>query len=596
MASNQVRDSPAHGAEGMTPRAASLLAWSAVVLALALAVVGAVLSPSLTQPSDEDTLYSAAWWAIAVSWAIVGALVASRQPHNAIGWILCGLTLYAGLIALADGYFSRYVAGETSARGWADAAAWVSKSGSAWIPLVLVPFVFLPLLFPHGRLPQGRWRLVPWCGAVGIAAFWFSQAFAPGPLYDHRELTNPYGLDHWAVEPLGLGSVLVLAAVLAAVASLVVRFRRSTGVERQQIKWLAYAGCVAATALAVGSLVGGLWSEDLANALILIGVLGLTLAIGIAILRHRLYDIDLLINRTLVYGGLTAGVVAIYIAVVGGLSAVLHDRADFWLALAATGLVALLVQPLRSGLQRRVNRVMYGSSGEAPSGGLRERLHEAFAPEAAELQRARETLVAAREDERLRLRRDLHDGLGPTLAGAALKVEAAENLLASDPTAAGELLERSRAEIQVAVSDVRRLVYGLRPPALDELGLVGALREQGERLSVGSARIEVEVEAPETLTTLPAAVEVAAYRIALEAMTNAARHARAGTCRVALRVDGALELVISDDGDGLPDVFRAGVGIASMKERAEELGGTCSIRRTGRRGTTVHARLPAAAR
>jgi signal transduction histidine kinase len=199
--------------------------------------------------------------------------------------------------------------------------------------------------------------------------------------------------------------------------------------------------------------------------------------------------------------------------------------------------------------------------------------------------------VAAREEERRRLRRDLHDGLGPALAGAALKVEAAENLLESDPAAAATLLGDARTEIQAAVADVRRLVYALRPPALDELGLVGALREQAERIGVGE-RVHVEVDAPDRVDGLPAAVEVAAYRIALEAMTNVERHADARSCVVRISTNGDLELEIADDGHGLASDFRAGVGIASMRERAAELGGTCAVEQVDGRGTRVRARLP----
>lgn len=575
-------------------RVASCVVWAPVALSLALLIVARLLAaPTEGRSFAESMLYEAPWFAIALSWVVVGALVASREPRNPIGWILLGLTVYAALTGVAEAYFNRYLAGEGGSERWFDAAAWFSKSGSSWIPIVFVPLVFLPLYFPHGRLPSRRWRLVPWCAAAGIAAYWFSEAFAAGPLYDYRRLDNPYGIDFWAVEVAGLGSLLLLGAGLAAVISIVVRFRRSGGVERQQIKWLAYATCVAVAAWVPAAIIGGLWSEDIANALILGGVVAVTAAIGIAILRYRLYDIDKLINRTLVYGALTAVVVAIYVAVVGGLSVVLRENAGLWLALVATGLAALLVQPLRSTLQRRVNRLMYGedAEGRGARSGLRGRLHEAFVPEAAELQRARERLVAAREEERRRLRRDLHDGLGPALAGAALKVEAAENLLTSDPGAASDLLEDARSEIQDAVADVRRLVYALRPPALDELGLVGALREQAERLEVGE-HVRVEVDAPEHLDGLPAAVEVAAYRIALEAMTNVARHANARTCVVRISVNGALELEVSDDGHGLPSDYRAGVGITSMQERADELGGTCEVGRIDGQGTRVRARLP----
>ena len=205
------------------------------------------------------------------------------------------------------------------------------------------------------------------------------------------------------------------------------------------------------------------------------------------------------------------------------------------------------------------------------------------------LQRSRERLVAAREEERRRLRRDLHDGLGPTLAAVTLGLDAARAHVRQDPDRAETALLDLRRQTQAAIDDIRRLVYGLRPPSLDELGLVGALREQADRMN-GSPR--VTVDAPATLPPLPAAVEVAALRIALEAVTNAVRHARASQCTVRITADSLLELTVSDDGDGEPEAFHTGVGIASMRERAEELGGTCVIERARPSGTTVLARLP----
>jgi signal transduction histidine kinase len=566
--------------------ATASLAWSSVILSLALAIGGLVLS--LSAGAGPEVFYDVPWLAILISWVTVGALVASRQPQNPIGWMLCGLSLFAGVAALAEGVLERDLADDGGATGWGEAAAWFANW--AWAPLVAIPLAFLPLYFPDGRLPSRRWRVVPWCAGVGIAAFVFSEAFAAGPLHDYEQIVNPYGIDHVAVEVASAGSFLFAGAVVAAVASVVIRYRRAEGVERQQIKWLAFAGSFAAASLIVGGFVGGLWSEDVANALILLGLIALPVAVGIAILRHGLYDIDLLIGRTLVYGGLTAAVVVVYVALVGGLSALFHRSAGFWLPLLATGVAALLVQPLRAELQRRVNRLLPSVGERGGASGLRGRLQEAFVPEAAELQRARERLVAAREEERRRLRRDLHDGLGPALAGAALKVEAAENLFHSDPRAAGKLLADARGEMQAAVADVRRLVYGLRPPALDELGLVGAIREQADRIGA-NGRLRVDVSAPPDLNGLPAAVEVAAYRIALEAMTNVARHADAATCTIRLAVGRELELEVVDDGRGLPEGHRAGVGIASMRERAEELGGSCNLAAAAS-GTRVLARLP----
>ncbi|MBU2666350.1 hypothetical protein KOI35_22870 [Actinoplanes bogorensis] len=201
------------------------------------------------------------------------------------------------------------------------------------------------------------------------------------------------------------------------------------------------------------------------------------------------------------------------------------------------------------------------------------------------LQNARQTLVAAREEERRRLRRDLHDGLGPTLAGIALGIDTARRSVpAGEGTA--ELLGTLREATEAAVGDIRRIVYDLRPPVLDELGLAGAVREQAVRL--GAADIDV----PADLPPLPAAVEVAAYRIAVEALTNAARHAPGTPVSVRLSLDSALEVSVSDDGAGLPDGYRAGVGLTSMRERAAELGGHCRISRREPRGTLVHALIP----
>jgi signal transduction histidine kinase len=215
----------------------------------------------------------------------------------------------------------------------------------------------------------------------------------------------------------------------------------------------------------------------------------------------------------------------------------------------------------------------------------------------ADLQRSRERLVEAREEERRRLRRDLHDGLGPQLSSQALTIDAVRKLMRRDPDAAEELLLDLKADAQAAVTDIRRLVYGLRPPALDDLGFLGALRETAEEL--GAKGLSVSVEAPEKLPPLSAAVEVAAYRIAQEALTNVVRHAAADACTVSLAIDegSVLCLEVRDDGRGIPGLrenspARAGVGLTSMRERATELGGSLVVEPLPEGGTSVRARLP----
>ncbi|HET9492649.1 MAG TPA: GAF domain-containing sensor histidine kinase [Chloroflexia bacterium] len=416
----------------------------------------------------------------------------------------------------------------------------------------------------------------------------------------------------------------------------------------------------------------------------LLGMSIVAVAVGIAILRYRLYNIDLLINRTLVYGALTAGVVAAYVLLVGSLSVLFQSSGNFVLALIATGLAALLVQPLRERLQRRVNRLMYGERDDpyAVLSNLSQQLKTTLAPTAVlpsiteaiartlklpyvalalkqdnrleiaaayglpsgaplqlplvyqaetvgqlyvaprapgepftpaerrlledialqagiaahavrltvDLQRARERLVTAREEERRRLRRDLHDGLGPQLASMTLTVAATRELLHHDAGAADVLLQELAGHTQAAIADIRRLVYALRPPALDDLGLVPALREQAANYSQHG--LQITIDAPDQLPPLPAAVEVAAYRIVQEALTNVVRHARAKTCTVRLTLNDGLDVEVRDDGAGLPAGSRAGVGLTSMRERTSELGGTFQIESVPGGGTSIRARLP----
>ena len=222
------------------------------------------------------------------------------------------------------------------------------------------------------------------------------------------------------------------------------------------------------------------------------------------------------------------------------------------------------------------------------------------------LRRANERLVLAREDERRRLRRDLHDGLGSRLAGLTFQLEAARNLVRRDADATETALARVRDGIQEAVLDVRRAVEGLRPPDLDQRGLAGGLTEFAERLSAELAD-GIAVDTPADLPMLPSPVEVAAYRIGQEALTNAVRHAGASRCRLLLRhlpagpepgsrKDPLLLLEVTDDGSGLVAERPGGTGLQSMRERAETLGGDLAIDARPGHGTTVRCRLPATIR
>src|SRR5215204_6136003 len=209
-----------------------------------------------------------------------------------------------------------------------------------------------------------------------------------------------------------------------------------------------------------------------------------------------------------------------------------------------------------------------------------------------ELQRSRESLVNTREEERRRLRRDLHDGVGPQLAALMLELETASDLASDNPEASALIAKLSKRAREI-VSDVRHSVHALRPPALDELGLVEALKEGA--IQYGPADLRVSVENPQDLSDLPAAVEVACYRIVQEALANVVRHAGASRCSIRLILDedeGALSVEVEDDGRGIRDYDSIGVGMISMRERTEELGGWCTVESVEGGGTLVRALLP----
>lgn len=445
------------------------------------------------------------------------------------------------------------------------------------------------------------------------------------------------------------------------------RYRRTGALGRQQT--LVFA---AAFLPPVAGFVAVL-SDDAGPWLFGVVSLPVPLAIGVGVLQRRLYDIPLVVNRSLTYGTLWMLIAALYAVTVGGVGALVQQRGASWLPWVAAGVVAVSFAPLREGLQRAANRVTYGqwarpgevlartgqrladagdlgallgslaedlavglglghveirnrdgrtlavagpADGEvdelpltaygAPIGVLRWRRRalrdgdRALLAEIAtqlgaavhadgllaSVRAAQERLVLAREEERRRLRRDLHDGLGPALAGLTLQVDTVRNLFPAGNADAALL--RLRSGIQDTVLDVRRIVEGLRPAALDDLGLVEAVHQ----LAVDHRQPVVEVVA-DPLPRLPAAVEVAAYRIVQEALANATRHARAHAVQVALTLSSeGLVVTVSDDGTGVVAARLDGVGLGSMRERAEEIGGRFAIVAHPGRGTTITATLP----
>lgn len=546
--------------------------------------------------------------------------------------------------------------------------------------------------FPDGRfVPRWSWMLA--------SLFVIQEGFFALPY--------PYNIDNW---PPLLGMLETLVVYGSAVSTQLYRYRRvASPLQRLQIKWLAFGFAMTLAFYIAWSLlplvIPALTHEDswyplFGSAVLLLSFVPIPLGIGIALLRYRLWDIDILINRTLVYGGLSASTLGLYVLVVFGASSLLRAQNNVFFSLLATALVAMLFQPLRQGLQHGVNRVMFGDrnepyrvlsrlgqrleetlpaesllptivetvahalklpyvaiiwrreqalSGTEPPllaasfgttrGGAAEtrvplvhqgkylgelilsprgreeeltsadlRLVRDLAPQigmalhsalllrnlqqlTVDLQRSRERLVTAREEERRRLRRDLHDGLGPQLSSQTLTLSAIKKLLRQNPETAEQLVTDAITHAQEAIADIRRLVYALRPPALDDLGLLAALQEQMTQYQASG--IVLTLSAPGVLPPLPAAIEIACYRIVQEALTNVVRHAHATHATVGLRLQQeALEVEVKDDGQGLPPGVRSGVGLTSMRERAEELGGTCLVEAVAERGTRVCARLP----
>ena len=321
------------------------------LLALALLAAGWALSG----PDSGAGLFTSA---LAVVFSAVGVLVASRHPGNATGWLFLGVGVATGLGTLAGSYADAWIAGayEDSPR-LGELAAWYGTL--SWMPFILVPCTFVLLLFPDGHLLSPQWRWVAWCAGAGIAGGFITTGITPGPLEDQPTVDNPFGIHTALIDPLtGLSLLLIAIGMVGSAASAVIRFRRAHGERRQQMKWLALAGTVVAVTVPV-SVVGSdvLWSDDAVNVACMLAVLGLPIAAGIAILRHRLYDIDVVINRTLVYGGLTATLGAAYLVLVLLISLAVGRSG---LAVAVSTLaVAALFGPARARIQAGVDRRFY---------------------------------------------------------------------------------------------------------------------------------------------------------------------------------------------------------------------------------------------
>jgi hypothetical protein len=354
----------------MNPRAAALMAWAACVVSLTLTALGfLLLALNLSHPDVPIYPYWAEGTLLAVGYSTVGAVVASRRPQNPIGWILCAIGLLWGLDHFNSEYAIYTLLAAPGTLPGGEVAAWFTTL--TWVP-GLGLFVFMALLFPNGRLLSSRWRPFAWLSVLLVAVGTIMSAFSSGPILG-LNVPNPLGIEGLpnAYEQL---QALMFTLICIASAFALVRLRRARGVERQQIKWFAYAGALAASAsllnYTVFEAMDVRWIELVGHIPALVGILGIPTAVGIAILRYRLYEIDLLINRTLVYGALTATLVAVYFGGVAITQAIFRaltgQQEQPQLAIVVSTLViAALFNPLRRRIQGFIDRRFYRSKYDA---------------------------------------------------------------------------------------------------------------------------------------------------------------------------------------------------------------------------------------
>lgn len=556
-------------------------------------------------------------------------------------------------------------------------------------------FVLFFMLFPNGKFTP-KW--------TGIYAVFHICILFLGELF-------PKSSFNFLHMPLFIKSIFLLSAFVIMGFSQIYRFIKvSSSTERQQTKWVVYGFAfmlvtfISINLLYIPGVVKGPISLLFLNAIISASVAIIPTTLTFAVLKHRLWDIGPIVNRTIVYGVLTASTIFIYILSVSYLSRIFQTTENIFSSFIATGIVAVLFAPLKEHLQKWINRLMYGKKNEpfkvltmlsqhwekpismeeaidivakmireslklpyaaisftvdsrdtivAVSGQASTEiisipiihrgetlgnlllsprsLGEEFSKAdqellevlirqagpviqgvkmsvgmkllAEEVQESREKLVLAREEERRKLRRNLHDDLAPRLAALALNVAAAERIVKKDPATTADMLAELKMTIRSTVNDIRTLVHDLRPPTLDELGLVESIKQRVEELTkapshlVGTS-LNVYLDVMGDIPSLPAAVEVAAYRIVTESLVNVIRHSSATACLIQLKTEDHtnLHIEVSDNGIGFekckPTAPNGGIGMQSMREQAVELGGKCLFESKKDGGMRVHAILP----
>jgi signal transduction histidine kinase len=683
----------------MKQRTAARLAWTVWGLSMVLALTAQTLTA--IDRTVARAVENGIFVGIFMAMGVVGALVIGRQPRNAVGWILLAIAGTAGVAFFAGEYANHGTYADPGSLPGMAWAWWLADF--VWVFLLSLPTTFLLLLFPDGRVPSPRWRPVLW-----IVTFFVASAvvvFALDPMtYAGKRFVNPVGVD--AIRPIarfmdGPGYFLLLVLAVLSAASLVQRFRRADRKQRQQIKWFGFAVSLLVIYFLLDGLVTalglprGFWFDSV-GAVIAFG--SLPAGLGIAILRHRLYDIDVVINRTVLFGILAAFITAIYVGIVVGIGSLVGGRGNLFLSIVATAVVAVAFQPIRSRARHFANRLVYGRRatpyevlstfadqlgeaystedilpriarmiGEAtgaeraavwvrvgdefrpsatwpvddaggrairseasglpdfpdqerafpvrhqgellgalsvtisrrePLNETQERLLGDLAGQAGlllrnvrlieELRASRQRLVAAQDEERRRLERNIHDGAQQQLVALAVKIRLARTLTAKDVDRAQALLDDLQGETQEALENLRDLARGIYPPLLADKGLAAALEAQARKVP-----FPVDVQ-PDGVGRYPAEAEATAYFCVLEALQNAAKYAAASRAVIHLAEDhGHLVFSVADDGSGFDVASTAkGSGLQNMADRVDALGGSIEVASSPGRGTTITGRIP----
>ncbi|MGH2671530.1 MAG: histidine kinase, partial [Actinomycetota bacterium] len=661
-------------------RTRSRLPWVLAGLILAVVLTGIVfliLGRNTQQPATAFA-FRGYGLPLAIVFAAAGVLVASRVPANPIGWLLLAAGAGTAIQELAQQYAIYGLLDSPGSVPRADVAAWIPEW--VWIPFMGAIALYVPLFYPDGHLPSRRWSWVAVLGGIGATIGTFAFALTPGPLEGFLGQRNPFGVEaaDW-IRTIGDGAMLVfLVALLGTAASLVVRVRRSRGDERQQLKWLALAISLLGFSFLVGvpfwALSGTGGSLDPVENLVVLGLAGVPVAIGISILKYRLYDIDVVINRAVVYGILAAFITIVYGAIVVGIGALVGSGGNAVLSAVAAAVIAVAFQPARHRAQRLANRVVYGDRAtpyEVLSGfsgrlaetysiedvlprlarvladgvgatrvaislgsGARERTLASY-PEPADaigderlfevrhqgellgrialamppneslvpsqeklvadvaaqaglvlrnaaliedLRASRQRLVAAQDQERRRIERNIHDGAQQQLVALAVKLRLVDGLVRSDEGRAHAMLAELHTETNQALEDLRDLARGIYPPLLADKGLGAALESQARKSPVP---VSVEIDG---IGRYPQDVEAAVYFSCLEALQNVTKYAGASRTTIRLsQTDGILTFEVVDDGRGfdprspVATTTRTWLGLTTVRSRLAEVGGTLVI-------------------